>query len=79
VWVGRSIRRFEDPALVTGAGRFTGDLPADNIRAAVSFTTTATATSTAGTYPIKPILNDNGKLGNYTPVLLPGFLTLTKP
>ena len=29
VWVGRSIRRFEDPALVTGAGRFTGDLLAE--------------------------------------------------
>jgi carbon-monoxide dehydrogenase large subunit len=27
-WVGRSIRRLEDPALVTGAGRFTADLPA---------------------------------------------------
>ena len=27
-WVGRSIRRVEDPALVTGRGRFTGDLPA---------------------------------------------------
>src|SRR5579859_7867299 len=27
-WVGRSIRRLEDPALVTGRGRFTGDLPA---------------------------------------------------
>src|SRR5271166_3476476 len=27
-WVGRSIRRLEDPALVTGEGRFTGDLPA---------------------------------------------------
>ena len=27
-WVGRSIRRFEDPALVAGNGRFTGDLPA---------------------------------------------------
>src|SRR3954469_15664532 len=27
-WVGRSIRRVEDPALVTGNGRFTGDLPA---------------------------------------------------
>jgi carbon-monoxide dehydrogenase large subunit len=26
--VGRSIRRVEDPALVTGQGRFTGDLPA---------------------------------------------------
>jgi carbon-monoxide dehydrogenase large subunit len=27
-WVGRSIRRLEDPALVTGRGRFTGDLTA---------------------------------------------------
>jgi carbon-monoxide dehydrogenase large subunit len=27
-WVGRSIRRVEDPALVAGNGRFTGDLPA---------------------------------------------------
>lgn len=28
-WVGRSIRRLEDPTLVTGQGRFTGDLPAE--------------------------------------------------
>jgi aerobic carbon-monoxide dehydrogenase large subunit len=28
LWVGRSIRRMEDPALVTGRGRFTADLPA---------------------------------------------------
>jgi aerobic carbon-monoxide dehydrogenase large subunit len=27
-WVGRAIRRLEDPALVTGLGRFTADLPA---------------------------------------------------
>ncbi len=27
-WVGRAIRRLEDPALLTGAGRFTADLPA---------------------------------------------------
>ena len=27
-WVGRSIRRVEDPALLTGRGRFTADLPA---------------------------------------------------
>ena len=27
-WVGRSIRRLEDPALVSGRGRFTGDFPA---------------------------------------------------
>jgi carbon-monoxide dehydrogenase large subunit len=29
-WVGRSIRRLEDPALVRGDGRFTGDLPAES-------------------------------------------------
>jgi carbon-monoxide dehydrogenase large subunit len=29
-WVGRAIRRLEDPALVTGQGRFTADLPAAN-------------------------------------------------
>ena len=27
-WVGRSIRRLEDPALIIGQGRFTADLPA---------------------------------------------------
>jgi len=27
-WVGRAIRRLEDPALLTGRGRFTADLPA---------------------------------------------------
>ncbi len=27
-WVGRAIRRLEDPALIAGQGRFTGDLPA---------------------------------------------------
>ncbi|HEY0224370.1 MAG TPA: xanthine dehydrogenase family protein molybdopterin-binding subunit, partial [Pseudolabrys sp.] len=27
-WVGRAIRRVEDPALVTGCGRFTANLPA---------------------------------------------------
>jgi carbon-monoxide dehydrogenase large subunit len=27
-WVGRAIRRLEDPALVQGRGRFSGDLPA---------------------------------------------------
>jgi carbon-monoxide dehydrogenase large subunit len=29
-WVGRAIRRLEDPALVSGQGRFTADLPAMN-------------------------------------------------
>jgi carbon-monoxide dehydrogenase large subunit len=29
-WVGRAIRRLEDPALVSGHGRFTADLPAEH-------------------------------------------------
>src|SRR6202034_132123 len=29
-WVGRAIRRLEDPALVTGRGHFTADLPAQH-------------------------------------------------
>jgi aerobic carbon-monoxide dehydrogenase large subunit len=29
-WVGRAIRRVEDPALITGQGRFTADLSATN-------------------------------------------------
>jgi aerobic carbon-monoxide dehydrogenase large subunit len=39
-WVGRSIRRLEDPALVTGRGRFTADLAATHwvrfVRSAVA-------------------------------------------
>ena len=31
-WVGRAIRRLEDPALITGQGRFTADLTADHGR-----------------------------------------------
>ena len=27
-WVGRAIRRLEDPALIAGQGRFTADSPA---------------------------------------------------
>ena len=30
-WVGRAIRRLEDPALVTGRGRFTADLNAAHV------------------------------------------------
>ncbi len=30
-WVGRAIRRLEDPALVTGRGRFTADLAATHV------------------------------------------------
>ena len=79
VWVGRSIRRFEDPALVTGAGRFTGDLPAERwvrfVRspvacgrikriAAPAGATVLTCTDLAGVKPIVPMLHKF----NYVPI-----------
>ena len=79
VWVGRSIRRFEDPALVTGAGRFTGDLPAERwvrfVRspvacgrikriAASAGATVLTCTDLAGVKPIVPMLHKF----NYVPI-----------
>jgi len=79
VWVGRSIRRFEDPALVTGAGRFTGDLPAERwvrfVRspvacgritriAAPAGGTVLTCTDLAGVKPIVPMLHKF----NYVPI-----------
>jgi carbon-monoxide dehydrogenase large subunit len=71
-WVGRSIRRVEDPTLIAGAGRFTADLPATyrvrfvrSERAAgrISKThvpdgaTVITATDLAGVKPIRPMLH----------------------
>ena len=79
VWVGRSIRRFEDPALVTGAGRFTGDLPAERwvrfVRspvacgrikriAASAGATVLTCTDLADVKPIVPMLHKF----NYVPI-----------
>jgi hypothetical protein len=53
-----------------------GLLPGDNITAAC--TTTATATSPAGTYSLVPVLQDpDGKLTNYTVVVTNGILTVT--
>jgi aerobic carbon-monoxide dehydrogenase large subunit len=40
-WIGRSIRRFEDPTLLVGAGRFVGDIPGDAL--AVRFVRSAVA------------------------------------
>jgi aerobic carbon-monoxide dehydrogenase large subunit len=52
-WVGRSIRRLEDPALVTGRGRFTADLPADRfvrfVRSPVAAGRIESITAPAGT------------------------------
>jgi len=81
-WVGRSIRRLEDPALVRGAGRFTGDLLADcwvrfvrspvacgRIRriTAPAGATVLTAADLAGVKPIVPMLHKF----NYVPIRQP--------
>jgi aerobic carbon-monoxide dehydrogenase large subunit len=78
-WVGRAIRRLEDPALVTGKGCFTADLPAvhwvrfvrspaaagkiKNINAPKG-AIVITATDLAGVKPIRPMLHKF----NYKPV-----------
>jgi 6-phosphogluconolactonase (cycloisomerase 2 family) len=57
------------------SGTLSGIKNADPISA--SFTTTATATSPVGTYPITAVLNDPaGKLGNYTVTSTAGTLTV---
>jgi carbon-monoxide dehydrogenase large subunit len=81
-WVGRSIRRVEDPTLVTGQGRFTGDLPAalwvrfvrSSVAAGKIVRITApegarlvTAADVAGIKPIRPMLHKF----NYIPVAQP--------
>ena len=81
-WVGRSIRRLEDPTLVAGNGRFTGDLPAARwVRFARSpvasgrimritapdGATVITATDLATVKPIQPMLHKF----NYVPITQP--------
>ena len=78
-WVGRAIRRLEDPALVTGQGRFTADLPATHwvrfVRSPVASgkiksvsapkgTTIITAADLKDVMPITPMLHKF----NYRPV-----------
>lgn len=78
-WVGRSIRRLEDPALVSGRGRFTADLPAahwvrfvrSHVAAGVIDGITSpdgidivTAADLAALKPIRPMLSKF----NYVPV-----------
>src|SRR5262245_65569073 len=78
-WVGRAIRRLEDPALVVGEGRFTADLPAACwvrfVRSAVASgrivrivappgATVITAADLAAVKPIKPMLHKF----NYVPI-----------
>src|SRR5215510_12326745 len=81
-WVGRSIRRLEDPTLVAGYGRFTGDLPAARwvrfVRSSVASgrikrivapqgATIVTAADLAAVKPIQPLLHKF----NYVPILQP--------
>jgi carbon-monoxide dehydrogenase large subunit len=81
-WVGRSIRRVEDPTLVTGQGRFTADLPAALsvrfVRSAVASgritriaappgSTVVTAADLAAVKPIQPLLHKF----NYVPISQP--------
>ena len=81
-WVGRSIRRVEDPALVAGNGRFTGDLPAARwvrfVRSSVAAgrikritapegATVITAAELSAVRPIQPMLHKF----NYVPISQP--------
>jgi aerobic carbon-monoxide dehydrogenase large subunit len=86
-WVGRSIRRLEDPALIAGRGRFTADLPAvhrvrfvRSDRAAGRIQTIAvpdeamviTAADVAGIKPIRPMLHKFDYVPIGQPVLAAG-------
>ncbi|HZP78238.1 MAG TPA: xanthine dehydrogenase family protein molybdopterin-binding subunit [Pseudolabrys sp.] len=81
-WVGRAIRRLEDPALVTGQGRFTADLPAAHWVRFVRSSAAAgrvesitappgammiTAADLKGVKPIRPMLHKF----NYKPIAQP--------
>jgi aerobic carbon-monoxide dehydrogenase large subunit len=88
-WVGRSIRRLEDPALVTGNGRFTGDLPAALcvrfVRSPVAAGRIARvaapdgammllAADLKGTQPIRPMLHKFNYVPIGQPVLADGVV-----
>src|SRR5262249_8834711 len=81
-WVGRSIRRLEDPTLVAGHGRFTADLRAAHwvrfVRSSVASgriiriappegATIITAAELAAVKPIRPMLHKF----NYVPISQP--------
>ena len=83
-WVGRSIRRLEDPVLLRGAGRFTADLPAQHYARFVRSPVAAgrilrieapegavmfTAADLAEVKPIRPMLYKFGYVPITQPVL----------
>ncbi len=88
-WVGRSIRRLEDPALLTGRGRFTADLPATHrvrfVRSAVAAgkikkitvpdnAMVFTAADLATVKPITPELHKFNYVAVAQPILASGFV-----
>ncbi len=88
-WVGRSIRRVEDPALVAGNGRFTGDLAATHHVRFVRSSFAAgriknitapdgvrmfTAADLAGVKPIKPMLHKFDYVPVAQPILAEGVV-----
>ncbi len=88
-WVGRSIRRLEDPALLTGRGRFTADLPATHRVRFVRSSFAAgeikkitvpdnamvfTAADLATVKPITPALHKFNYVAVAQPVLASGFV-----
>jgi carbon-monoxide dehydrogenase large subunit len=88
-WVGRSIRRVEDPALLMGRGRFTADLPAtyrvrfvrSSVAAGEIKKITApdnaivfTAADLSAVKPIAPVLHKFGYVPVAQPVLASGFV-----
>lgn len=88
-WVGRSIRRVEDPALITGRGRFTGDLAAQRwvsfVRSPVASgrikkitpppgAMVMTAADLDGVKPIRPMLHKFNYIPISHPVLADGVV-----
>ncbi|MGD0420741.1 MAG: xanthine dehydrogenase family protein molybdopterin-binding subunit [Xanthobacteraceae bacterium] len=88
-WVGRSLRRVEDPTLLTGRGRFTADLPAAHrvrfVRSSVAAgeikkitvpdnAMVFTAADLAAVKPISPALHKFGYVPVEQPVLASGFV-----
>lgn len=88
-WVGRSIRRVEDPALVAGQGRFTADLPAQLwvrfVRSSVASgrivsvkapkgAKVLTMAELAGVKPIRPMLHKFNYIPIEHPILADGVV-----
>src|ERR1700677_5116388 len=88
-WVGRSIRRVEDPALLTGRGRFTADLPAAHrvrfVRSQVASgrienilipdkAMVVTAADLVAVKPIAPALHKFGYIQVAQPILATGVV-----